>query len=276
MRALRSPESRPDVGAAQPLRYFEHDGLRLAYDIVGEGFPVVLHTGAGGDSRMWCGGGYVEGLGGFKVVLFDHRGHGASSAPDDPRGYSIEHHAADVVALADHLGFARFAFWGYSDGARVGYQLAASQRLRIAALVAQGTVDSEAEQPSEWLEAARMVRARGLAAILSEEEAVPAWLLENLLSTDREVVARALECFGGWSPWPLFPKIMAPVLIVAGELEDQGCADAAARIPEGRAVILPELGHIGAFAQSSVVLPHVLAFLGEACIRAPRPARSPG
>jgi pimeloyl-ACP methyl ester carboxylesterase len=35
------------------------------------------------------------------VVLFDHRGHGASDAPTDPRGYMPEHHAADVVALAD-------------------------------------------------------------------------------------------------------------------------------------------------------------------------------
>ena len=103
------------------MRSFEHDGLRLAYDVVGEGLPVILHTGAGGDSSMWRDAGYVDALGGYMVVLFDHRGHGASDTPTDPRGYLPEHHAADVVALADHLGLDRFAFWGYSAGARFGF-----------------------------------------------------------------------------------------------------------------------------------------------------------
>ena len=100
------------------MRSFEHDGLRLAYDVVGEGLPVILHTGAGGDSRMWRDAGYVDALDDYMVVLFDHRGHGASDTPADARGYLPEHHAADVVALADHLGLDRFAFWGYSAGAR--------------------------------------------------------------------------------------------------------------------------------------------------------------
>lgn len=244
------------------MNHFRQDGLRLAYDVVGEGFPVVLHTGAGGDSRMWRDAGYVAGLAGFKVILFDHRGHGASGAPDDPGGYTVDHHVADVVALANHLGLAHFVFWGYSAGARVGYQLAVSEPRRIAALIALGTVDGEADDPDEWLEDARVVRAGGLAALLGDEP-VPTALLENLLETDSEVVARGFECFAGWSPWPLFPKIAPPTLIVAGELEDQGCAEAATRMPDGRAVILPGLDHIAAFAQSSAVLPHARAFLDE-------------
>jgi hypothetical protein len=41
------------------MRSFEHDGIRLAYDVVGEGLPVVLHLGAAGDSRAWREAGYV-------------------------------------------------------------------------------------------------------------------------------------------------------------------------------------------------------------------------
>ena len=82
-------------------------------------------------------------------------------------------------------------------------------------------------------------------------------------STDNEVLARGFECFADWSPWPLFTRITAPVLIVAGELEDEGCMQAAARIARGRAVILSGLGHIDAFVQSQRVLEHALPFLDE-------------
>jgi len=244
------------------MKFFEHDGLRLAYDVGGDGFPVILHTGAGGDSTMWRDAGYVDGLRDYMVVLFDHRGHGASEAPDDPRGYLPERHAADVVALADHLRLEWFAFWGYSAGARIGFELAASRPDRVAGLVALGTVDPEDTDPDEWLTNAEAARVDGLEPILGDES-IPHWLRENLRSTDKEVLARGFECFAGWSPWPLFAQITAPVLIVAGELEDEGCTQAAARIVQGRAVILPGLGHIDAFVQSDSVLQHVLPFLDE-------------
>jgi pimeloyl-ACP methyl ester carboxylesterase len=249
------------------MRSFDHDGLRLAYDVVGEGFPVILHTGAGGDSRMWRDAGYVDALGGYMVVLFDHRGHGASDAPAGPRGYLPEHHAEDVVALADQLGLDRFAFWGYSAGARFGFQLAATRPDRVAGLIALGTVDPEDADPAEWLTDAEAARANGLEPILGDES-IPQWLRENLRSTDNEVLARGFECFADWSPWPLFARITMPVLIVAGELEDEGCAQAAARIARGRAVILPGLGHIDAFVQSQRVLEHALPFLDEVRTRA--------
>jgi len=74
---------------------------------------------------------------------------------------------------------------------------------------------------------------------------------------------QATAIFADWSPWPLFARITAPVLIVAGELEDEGCTQAAASIARGRAVILPGLSHIDAFVQSQRVLEHVLPFLDE-------------
>ena len=207
--------------------------------------------------------GYVAGLADFRCVLFDHRGHGCSDAPADAEAYTVTHHVDDVVGLADHLGLETFAFCGYSAGARVGYQLAADHPDRVAALVALGTVDPEVDpEPEEWREGARLVRAEGLAPLLAAED-IPQPLLDNLLVTDSEVVARGFECLAGWTPWPLFPRVAAPTLIVAGELEDAGCAAAAARMPNGRAVILPALGHVAAFADSAAVLAHVRPFLQE-------------
>jgi pimeloyl-ACP methyl ester carboxylesterase len=212
------------------MRYFTPDGIRLAYDVVGAGPPLILHTGAGGDSRMWREAGYVDGLHGYEVILLDHRGHGASDAPADPAAYGIEQYVADVVGLADELGHERFAFWDYSNGGRVGYALAAAHTDRVTALVAS-----------------------------------PAWLQAILVDeTDAEVVARELDGFAHWSPWTVFPRVAAPTLIVAGEQEAEHVEDAAARIPRGRSSVLPGLGHVGAFVSSSLVLPHVRSFL-EVC-----------
>ncbi len=243
------------------MRSFVNAGLNLAYDVIGDGFPVVLHTGAAGDSRMWRDAGYVAGLTGFQVIPLDHRGHGQSDAPSGPHDHTVADYAADVLALADELALEHFVFWGYSNGARVGYELAATQQRRIAALVASGGVDAPDDDPNEWHEGALAVRTGGIHAILGDE-AAPAWLIQQLADeTDAEVVARELECFAGWTPWPLFPRIVAPTLIIAGEDESENCAAAAAAIPGGRAVVLSGLGHLGAFADREQALRHVRPFL---------------
>jgi len=103
-----------------------------------------------------------------------------------------------------------------------------------------------------------------MAAILGDEPA-PDWLLRQLVDeTNAEVVARELDGFADWSPWPLFPRVEASTLIVAGEHEAEHVPAAAASIPHGRAAILPTLGHLGAFVRSDLVLPHALPFLRAA------------
>jgi pimeloyl-ACP methyl ester carboxylesterase len=223
--------------------------------------PVVLHTGLAGNSRVWREAGYVAGLADFQVVLLDHRGHGRSEAPSDPRRHTVADYVGDVIALADELGFDRFVFWGYSDGARVDYELAATQPGRVLALVAAGGVDAPEEDPTEWHEAAGLVREQGMRGILGDET-VPAWVISQLVDeSDPEVVARQLECFAAWTPWPLLANIEAPTLLVAGEHESEHLTDAGAALRDGRTVVIPNLGHLGAFLHSELVLPHVVPFL---------------
>jgi hypothetical protein len=143
----------------------------------------------------------------------------------------------------------------------------------VTALVASGGVDGPDESPREWREAARLVREQGLDAIL-DDELMPAWLRTILVDeTDAEVVARELDGFADWSPWPVFQRVEAPTLIVAGEHEAEHVEDAAARIPHGRTTVLPGLGHVGAFVASPLVLPHVRSFLEIATRDSRRGAR---
>jgi 3-oxoadipate enol-lactonase/4-carboxymuconolactone decarboxylase len=171
--------------------------------------------------------------------------------------------AADVVEVDDSLELERFAFWGYSMGARVGYELAASEPARVAAIVASGGVDGPDEDPADWHETAAAVRSGGLRSLLGDA-AGPAWLIDHLCETDDEVFARSCEDFAGWDPWPFFPRIEAPVLIVAGEDEAEHVAEAAAALPQGEYEILPGLGHIDGWARSDLVLPRARRFLAEA------------
>lgn len=156
---------------------------------------------------MWREAGYVDGLHGYEVILLDHRGHGASDAPADPAAYGIEQYVADVVGLADELGHERFAFWGYSNGGRVGYALAAAHTDRVTALVASGGVDAPDESPDEWREAARVIREQGLGATLDHGRCRPgsrpsSWMRptprSSRASSTGSPTGRLGPCFHGW------------------------------------------------------------------------------
>src|ERR1700694_3648083 len=62
------------------------DGVRLHYELEGEGPPLLLHLGAGCDSDLWRAAGYIEPLAKkFQCILLDHRGQGASNRPREAR-----------------------------------------------------------------------------------------------------------------------------------------------------------------------------------------------
>src|SRR5437016_4814713 len=101
---------------------FRHGPVELDFLDEGEGEPVVLVHGFASTKEMnWVFPGWVATLrrAGRRVVALDNRGHGASTKLYEPLDYSIDILAGDVCALADHLGFARADFMGYSMGARI-------------------------------------------------------------------------------------------------------------------------------------------------------------
>ena len=53
---------------------------------------------------------------GHHVASFDHRGHGASDHPDDPRAYSLDRLGADVRAVAAALELRDLRLLGHSMG----------------------------------------------------------------------------------------------------------------------------------------------------------------
>ena len=91
----------------------------------GGGYPILcLHGGPGMDHAMWAD--YLDALTDeYRLVLVDHRANGRSDrGPKD--GWTLEQNAADVVRLAEAMGFERYAVLGHSYGAIVALQNAVS------------------------------------------------------------------------------------------------------------------------------------------------------
>ena len=239
--------------------------MRIHYELDGQGAPVVLHGGAAGDLRMWRHAGYVNGRDGRRLILIDHRGQGLSGRPAGIDAHRIERYVDDVVAVLDAEGVEQTAFFGYADGAGVGYQLAADHPDRVRALVALGAIDPPDQRPA----LARACRAMGMAELARRIQAdemleLPAWLWLQLVETDPEMFCLELEAWAAWpGPWPLLPRIGAPALVILGEHEDPSdeAARAAGTLPGGQSLNVPDVGNTGVFLAVDEVLGVVAPFL---------------
>jgi pimeloyl-ACP methyl ester carboxylesterase len=121
-------------------RFAERGGVRICFEVVGEGPLVVLLHGPAGERAMWRHAGYVNGLEGFSGLLVDARGHGLTGKPAGETDYSLEEYAADVEAVIEAVGASHVALWGYSNGANVAAVVARHISDRIAALITTGWI----------------------------------------------------------------------------------------------------------------------------------------
>ena len=99
------------------------DGVSLSVAVAGSGRPVVLLHGFPQTHLMWR---HVAAdlAADHTVICPDLRGYGASDKPAEADGttYAKRTMAADIVALADALGYERFALAGHDRGALVAFR----------------------------------------------------------------------------------------------------------------------------------------------------------
>ena len=105
-------------------QYADVNGIRIAYERDGSGFPLLLLHGYPETRRMWrtVASALTER---FDVVNMDLRGYGESDRPDDPDGYDKRKMGEDALALALSLGWERFLIAGHDRGGRASRRLAA-------------------------------------------------------------------------------------------------------------------------------------------------------
>jgi len=95
----------------------EANGVRLHYEVTGNGPPLVFVHGMCGRGAVWAG--QVERLADeFTCVTYDRRGHGSSGDRDSP--HSVPLHGDDFATLVTALGLPPVVYVGSSGGARIG------------------------------------------------------------------------------------------------------------------------------------------------------------
>jgi pimeloyl-ACP methyl ester carboxylesterase/predicted glycosyltransferase len=110
----------------------EVGGVRIGFEVFGEGEPTVLllPTWTIIHSRFWKA--QVPYLARhFRVVTFDGPGNGRSDRPLDPSAYTVEHQAAQALAVLDATGTERAVLVGLSQAARSTLRLTAYRPERV-------------------------------------------------------------------------------------------------------------------------------------------------
>ncbi|WP_119325445.1 alpha/beta hydrolase [Companilactobacillus musae] len=96
------------------MQFITSDGVRLEYDDVGQGEPILIMTGYAGYKEIWRS--QVEVLSQhYRVINLDRRNHGRSETTT--KGLRMSRQGKDVAELLDYLKINKISMMGNSMGA---------------------------------------------------------------------------------------------------------------------------------------------------------------
>lgn len=212
----------------------------------------------------------------FRIVRYDHRGHGSSPVPPGP--YRIDDLGGDLLALFDRLGMSRAHVCGLSLGGMVAMWLAAHAPERVDRLVLLST-SAALGPPALWAERAAAALAGGMAAISDSVLArwfTPAFAQRASTTVDeaREMlektpVAGYVACCAAIERLDLvdrLPDIHAETLVIAGA-DDPATPPGhseriAASIAGAKLVVLDDAAHLLNIERSAAINALLADFLG--------------
>src|ERR1700729_2212522 len=96
--------------------FAQRDGVRLALQDDGDGAPIVLLHGLTATRRYVVMGSRSLERSGHRVITYDARGHGQSSAASASDAYTYDLLADDLERLLDSLSIERAVLAGVSMG----------------------------------------------------------------------------------------------------------------------------------------------------------------
>lgn len=229
--------------------YAPVNGLKMYYEIHGQGNPLVLIHGGGSTIQTTFGQVLPLIDQHYKVIAVELQAHGHTSDRASPE--SFQQDADDVVALLQYLKINKAHLFGFSNGGHTAMQIAISHPAVVDKLVLVSTFyKRNGTTPGffDGLQAASLEDMPGplktaFLEINSDQKG-----LQTMFNKDRE---RMLN-FKDWTDEELH-SIQAPTMVVAGDhdvVTPEHAAKMSKIIPNAKLMILP--GTHG-------------SFIGEAC-----------
>ncbi len=247
------------------------NGIDINYEVHGEGTPLVLAHGYTASLDMWRE--QAPALSAkYRLVIYDTRGHGGTTAPADMARYDMARdYAGDQLALMDHLGIDQAYAGGLSMGGMIAQEFALQHPERVKALLlfdtgpGMGGMSRGPEQMAQFQKMRQMMqgvaRTKGMSAIIDAmrdsamtfrppggapmPDAVRRHV-ENMRRMSVDGYLGGSQAMHQWAgSFDRLSSITAPTLILVGQ-EDQLLAPSNAmhqKIAGSRLVVLRHAGH---------------------------------
>ena len=265
-------------------RVVASDGVGLYAEAHGEGTPLVLSPGYCQTHENFRPQVAPFAAAGYRVVLWDYRGHGRSDAPLDPARYAMAQVVDDLGRVLDWAAPGRRAVVGglsFGGLASLHFTFAHPERVRALLLFASGPGFKNPEAQARW-EAqvgriADRLEERGFEGYVDGRAAPTAIGLRPELpaaqAAGRAILAqnpRSVALFGrrvsGPAPSAIdaLPTLRVPTLVLVGERDADYLRAAevmAARIPGATKVAIPRAGHVANIEEAEAFDRAVLDFL---------------
>ena len=217
----------------------------------------------------------------FRLLRYDHRGHGGSPIPPGP--YEIEDLGRDALAMLDGLGIERFSFCGLSIGGMVGMWIASEAPERVEGLVLCCT--SALLGPKDlWNERIAVARSDGMDALV--DGVIERWFTPAIYAEKPDAVEKAARMLRGTNPEGYagccaairdmdlrdrLPSIESPTLVISAA-EDPATPPEhgefiSASIPGADFEVVPGASHLANIERPEIVtraiLDHLLPVAGR-------------
>ncbi|WP_372785691.1 alpha/beta fold hydrolase [Phenylobacterium sp.] len=245
----------------------DRDGVKIHYEVTGDGPALILTHGYSSTGDMWAG--QVAPLAKhFKVITWDMRGHGRSDYPTDQAAYSEAATVADMAALLDAVGAKDAVVGGLSLGGYMSLAFHATHPERTRALLIVDTGPGyKNDQAREGWNANAIARAerleaeglpdgaRGSAEVRLARHRDASGLARAARGMLTQKTARVIESL---------PSIAVPAVVIVGAKDTPFLAASdymAAKIPGAKKVVILDAGHSANLDQPAVFNTALLGFL---------------
>jgi 2-succinyl-6-hydroxy-2,4-cyclohexadiene-1-carboxylate synthase len=243
------------------------NNLVYFFQCMGKGPPLIMLHGFTGSLRSWNSlTGELSSQN--KSLAIDLPGHGRTESSINPKQYTMDQTAKDIISIADDLSLGQFSLLGYSMGGRLALYLAVHFPDRIKALILESASPGIADKAErikrrEWdYDLAGRIESEGILSfvnwweqlpLFASQSAVPeqrrASLRQERLQNNAQGLANSLRGMGtGSQPslWGALPKLTIPTLLFCGGRDEkyvQINSDMARIMLHAELVIFQDAGH---------------------------------